>query len=577
MEIHGSPQYKGLVQQATQAEKSSFARDEGEADTESRPSGENDIGSGQQDPSALPQPSASSSDRIQWSAQAPSKSREISAETRARWELLKALAGVDHHGSPAEQHSTQAGQRPPEPYNSLRRNRSQRKRQTASPKQSPGGSMRPLMLPQMVRNDMQSSKGFPGREAPGMQQTLRAHQSPPREQPAGLQQPPHRQQPPQAPHSIHKQPNSTSSPPPHPQEDRQRHSASQQDPPLKPPPSPATSRIPLQNLSSKPDITHGIAPDYNLSPRYSQQPHPGNSPLTDRPGHHNASQTNLNQPIQTLASTLFSGFPTIQPSLGAPSTFTQETAIQEPQPKRPTSLTDHNANPLSNAHPRLPLPSPPPVLATSRSPAPSSVASPVSSIASSNGIVRLQPPHAPPSPEEEQSLRLPHAFVDNSTAPPPIAARSEASPTAHPPNEAKTEAEVEAKAKVNDDPNQLISSSSRNSPAPITRPPNSTTPPLPPTPSHPSPSSTSTLNNTTLDYATLLTLPPEEVLYLLASGQVPPEFLSSPDGVEWVMEGQFQSPPLCSSSRSSSSHSFVGDLRSPSFLMIRCSPSLIPC
>ncbi|KAL9621350.1 MAG: hypothetical protein Q9160_004241 [Pyrenula sp. 1 TL-2023] len=555
METQGSSESRGISQHSQLAQVSSFVRDEREADAKTQPDREGDIGSSQQDLSALPNRSATASDKIQWSTQAPFKSREISAETRARWELLKALAGVDHHGPSAEAPSSQAIPCPPEPYNSLRRNRSRRKRQAVSRQKSSGGSMRPLMLPQMVRNDAQGSRVLAGQDATSVQQTPGTQRSPPGQQHAAAHQaarsqliphgrqssqrqlPSQEHQRPQDAQPLNRQSMPTSSPQLQQQQHKQHQGTSQQGPPQNRPLNSAPSHVPPQSLLQNSDITLGIAPDYNLTPNDSQYHHLGNAPLRNHSRHIDSSQPDLNQPLQNLANTLFSGFPTMQSSPGTPSLLsasTQATPIQAPNTERPVAaLQDPDTNQPSNSFQRLRLPSLIPILATSRSPVPSSVASPVSvsSVASSDATARPQS-NSPPSPTELKP-RLPTQLVpSNPSTPPPspiIPPDSHPSPPAHPP--------PSTSPKPHHPP---ISATNTNRQVPSTAPT-----PKPASPHHPSQSSCipTSAPIEPLDYSYLLSLPPEEVLFLLASGEVPREFLSSREGEGWVMQGQLPQAP----------------------------------
>lgn len=389
-------------------------------------------------------------DSVEWSAYPPSKSQGISAETRARWELLRALAGVEQHGSRVAPVTEEASQQSPGPYTSLRRNRSQRKRQATSSSQSSSGSIRPLMLPQMIRNRAEYPKRSKGHESP----IECCAESPPSQ------------------HYAHQAEHTQNSGRPNIQ-----HSAPSGQPAL---------QQTLHDIPQEAGITHTTASDYILAQYESRQPSSRGDGTKSAPV----------QPSKSLVNALLQGFPNSETSSVLP-----ERAKQSPlQAAGSTRQTFYPMTKIYNVPEESPSPKPLPVVATSRSPAPSSMPSSVQSSIPSSPTVAGQNPRA----------NTPVMLHSTNTA--DLAATNSRSATAGFEDD-RQNGSPPASGETVDRPRSPAADGVRSEP----------TTPAP---------------NDEIDYSALLERPPEEVLILLASGKVPQEFLSSPEGMEWIMNGE---------------------------------------
>ncbi|KAL9110966.1 MAG: hypothetical protein Q9227_004581 [Pyrenula ochraceoflavens] len=442
-------------------------------------------------------------DQVKWQDSQPSKTGPT-AETRARWELLRALAGIDHTSprlQPSRKPSPARG--PAETYNTLRRNRSYRKRQAVAPSSS-SGSIKPLMLPQMVRNESRSSQssGTEGRSgivsAPATPPSHRQAQSfIPQQQESRSQVPPLRPQSSQR--TFQDQHEQDARPPPGPSQnsplDHGGQSLTMLGGPLpehlgresRPQPNRSqgdTSRLPTQTLLQGPQLRRGrgpIAPTDLSTSHYTQD-------TPSQPQHSSSTSGGLGspdlaasvlalasgQPLQSLASSLFSSVPRVSPdACPSPSVtpFRQSSSFpRSPITQVPQETISQNLRPPFPTTPTASM-SPQPIVPTSRSPVPSSVASPITSPVTTPTTLALD------SPPLQQVAASPAISVPSITASAPL------SPT-----------QSSAVASV-------VSALSE------------------------------------LDFAILLEKSPEQVLRLLAEKKVPQEFLSSPYGYEWIMQG----------------------------------------
>jgi hypothetical protein len=372
---------------------------------------------------------------LQWHHHQPSR-QGVSAETRARWELLRALVGTDHQRSTNHGNSAPSPKpsQPLRPQPSLKRNRSYRKAQVMNSRSSSGG-IRPLMLPQIVQGNRQSPHAVAEVVDLGQGGNV-----------GGC----------------------------HPQ-----------------------------------GIRHGAFVDY---PQLSMQEETVSRPT--QPGKEE-ERTSLAKspytapdirPLNSLASALFQGIPDFRTSM-----------LQDPSVARPV---EHNAaNTVDNlVVPRLdgtkpllanasntPVPallySPRPVVAESRSPVPSSIASPVSDISSAtprwanSNFVTPQPSQYSPHDHRIE----------------PISPLELAKPGGVPTVPSAVESSVFA-----DEP---LTNTLDGVQSDLGAPP--------------------------FEYADLLSKPPEEVFLLLAQGKVSQDFLRSPEGQNWLVEGESYLDTIC--------------------------------